>query len=147
VEREVVRLVWPDALRIDSLVIAVATLDSIASVLAGRRTQIVCDSPATEGGHVQFDGWIHLQPGICYRLEHPMGNAYELGASVLMFEHEIEHIALDTGDEGAVECSAITQVAATMKLLFRFPAAYMRKALIAAYAFHAIMPVAYRTHC
>lgn len=127
--------------------LAMATLDSVASQLAGQPVQIACDSPAEDGGYILFDGWIHLQPGVCFRLQHPMGNAWGLGTSALLLEHEIQHIVLDSGDEGDVECHAITNVRTAIAALFAFPVRYAEKAAYAAYQFHDMLPWNYRTQC
>jgi hypothetical protein len=45
--------------------ISLTTIAGHASQIAGSPVTIACDSPGTEGGHVQFDGVIHLDPWIC----------------------------------------------------------------------------------
>lgn len=126
--------------------IPLSTIQDDASQIAGQRVEIVCDSPATEGGHVLFDGWIHLTPTVCYRLQHPASNAAGFGQAALLLEHESTHIDLDTGNEALVECTAISNVWQTIRL-FHLPAAYVARALAAALAFHHSMPAPYQDAC
>lgn len=66
------------------------------------------------------------------------------GQAILTFVHEAEHQALETLDEGVVECTAIRALPAVLaKIGVRRPAPL----LAAARALHAAKPAAYRAVC
>lgn len=131
--------------------ITLQAVGTIASQVAGSPVQIACDAdPDVWAGYVMFNGWIHLAPGVCYRLTHPRGGADELGEAALVLEHEATHIALDTADEGDVECSAsenVWQVVRRLRAAAGLSEGYTSEVLASAAVLHSEMPAAYRAVC
>ena len=127
--------------------ITISTVEGYASQIAGSPVTIACDSPDTEGGHVQFDGVIHLDPWVCTALT-KLNDTSTVAYSMLALQHEATHILLNSADEGLVECTAITnryQLVHLFKLPYRMAIQVMADEL----AIHEsiIMPGAYRAVC
>ena len=130
-----------------SRTITMTTLAGYASQIAGSPTTIACDSATSEGGHVQFDGVIHLDPWICKALANPLDRSQNVAYAMLALQHEATHVALNSGDEGAVECSAILNRYQLVRL-FKLPAKVAGQIMNDEVTIHqTIMPPAYRTHC
>lgn len=96
-----------------------------------------------ENGNVSFDPDIYLGHEICdslnlmlhHHFQHgkrgksrfvddlsfALGRNYMMGVSLLVFVHETEHIRLNSGDEGIVECSAMHRLRSVLRHYFHVP--------------------------
>lgn len=100
-----------------------ATLDRVASSVAGRPITVTCDTPqdADEAGStVVGSSSVSLNPTACRALGHlalrdarwlrsetdHVANTSLAGAAVQVAVHEAMHLRLASGDEALVECTA-----------------------------------------
>lgn len=122
-----------------------------ASVIAGQPVTIVCDTPSDKSGEVHFDDEsIHLTPGECSTLE-AVGQSARIntltGFAMLVLQHEAEHLALNSADEGLVECTAVENRFQLVRL-FKLPARVAKQIMAWELDAHnAITVPAYRATC
>lgn len=117
--------------RADAAEVRAPELDDIATVLTGFPVTVECfpiDPDSNLAGYV-YPGTtvIHLHGALCGALVNTFRNpewmtgrnyAFNLvGMAVLVLTHEATHLALDSGDEGLVECTAYRNVYNAIKQL------------------------------
>lgn len=126
--------------------ITISTLAGYASQVAGSPVTIACDSPDSEGGHVQFDGVIHLDPWVCTALT-AMDGSSNVAYAMLALQHEATHLLLNSADESQVECETISHRDRLVRL-FQLPMRTAIRIMADELVIHeTIMPAAYRTVC
>lgn len=155
-----------------SRTIPLATIAGYASQIAGRTVTITCVSDASmltgDDGYTQplssglIPGIVYLKHSECRTLEHANRKQVryptafisfngkradvDLGSALAVLEHETLHVALQTTDEGLVECSSYRNRWAFLKL-FRFPRWVASMELAGMAWHHEQMPAAYLEDC
>lgn len=147
------------------------TYSQLASNIIGRDITVHCGSwgnndlgftyqVGDDTGFTGFQPDIYLRNDICDGLHllltyRPTKNskffAYDkydsMGAAILTLQHESDHIILNSGDEGVVECYAIHHVKATLEQYFDMPESMINAVYRNAKEVHNMGGAEYRTVC
>lgn len=121
------------------------TFGQYASKIVGKPISVQCvkmpgnygetyQTTNADGSDSEFDPVIHLAPETCVALKGvEMGKRNMHGANaVLTLQHEAEHIMLNSGDEGVVECNAVMHISSALAM-FHANTAKMRSLVILAF--------------